>query len=371
MIGMEYQGDSRVVMTLDAGGTKLAFTAVKATEEIIKPITLVSRGDDLEQILQSIISGFKETRSRLTQDPVAISFSFPGPAAYHLGIIDDLENLPAFRNGVALGPMLEEEFGLPVFINNDGDLFTYGEAIAGILPEINSLLEKKGSPKRYRNLLGVTLGTGFGGGIVFKGELLTGDNNAAGEINRMRNKLLPESSVEESVSVRGIRRVYAREAGMDIERCPSTEEIFEIGIGSAAGDRAAARKAFEELAIVAGDALANGVTLVDGLVVIGGGIAGAHSLFLSPLVAEMNRPFQQISDHALRRMESRVFNLEDRSELADFIKGSIREIPVPYSDRKIKYDPLKRIGVGVTRLGTRKAVSIGAYAFALSRIDNE
>ncbi len=62
-------------------------------------------------------------------------------------------NLPAYRD-VALGPMLEDQFGLPTFINNDGDLFAYGEATAGFLPYVNGLLEKAGSPKRYRNLLG-------------------------------------------------------------------------------------------------------------------------------------------------------------------------------------------------------------------------
>ena len=358
-------------MTLDAGGTNLVFTAVKAAEEIIEPIILPSRPDNLEEILRSIIRGFQEVRSGLSQEPAAISFCFPGPAEYGRGIIDDLENLPAFRHGVAMGPMLEEEFGLPVFINNDGDLFAYGEAMAGILPEINGLLEERGSPKRYRNLIGVTFGTGFGAGIVFKGELFTGDNSAAGEINRTRNRLLPDCSVEESVSIHGVRRVYAREAGLDMDRCPWPKEIYEIGLGRAAGDRNAARNAFEELAVAAGDALANAVTLLDGLVVIGGGLAGAHELFLPRLVEEMNRPFQTISGPALNRMESRAFNLEDQVDLAEFIEGGAREITVPFSDRKIKYDPLKRIGLGVTRLGTLRAVAIGAYAFALSRIDSD
>ena len=51
------------------------------------------------------------------------SFAFPGPADYPAGIIGDLAEYPAFRGGVALGPMLAERFGLPTFINNDGDLF--------------------------------------------------------------------------------------------------------------------------------------------------------------------------------------------------------------------------------------------------------
>jgi len=42
--------------------------------------------------------------------PAAISFAFLGPADYPNGIIGDLHNLPGFRGGVALGPMLEEKF---------------------------------------------------------------------------------------------------------------------------------------------------------------------------------------------------------------------------------------------------------------------
>ncbi len=85
--------------------------------------------------------------------------------------------------------MLEDRFGLPTFINNDGDLFAYGEAAAGFLPYVNGLLEQAGSPKRFRNLFGVTLGTGLGGGIVRDGELFIGDNSVAGEIWLMRHKL--------------------------------------------------------------------------------------------------------------------------------------------------------------------------------------
>ena len=68
---------------------------------------------------------------------VAISFAFPGPADYPNGIIGGyLPNFPSFREGVALGPFLQEKFGVPVFINNDGDLFAYGEALGGTLPEV-------------------------------------------------------------------------------------------------------------------------------------------------------------------------------------------------------------------------------------------
>jgi glucokinase len=47
------------------------------------------------------------------------------------------------------------------------------------------------------------------------------------------------------------------------------------------------------------------------------------------------------------------------------------EIPVPFSSKKVQYDPIKKTGVGISRLGTSKAVSIGAYAYALQKLDSK
>ena len=159
---MDFNNDKRIVMTLDAGGTNFVFSAMQANKEIISPITLASRADNLDACLSTIVEGFTEVKNKLSSDPIAISFAFPGPADYPAGIIGDLQNLPAFRDGIALGPMLEEKYDIPVFINNDGDLFVYGEAIAGLLPYINKRLKDSGSSKQYKNLFGITLGTGFG-----------------------------------------------------------------------------------------------------------------------------------------------------------------------------------------------------------------
>ncbi|MBN1200058.1 MAG: ROK family protein, partial [Bacteroidales bacterium] len=135
-----YFSDPRTVLTLDAGGTNFVFSAMRSNEEIVSPVSLKATGETLEVILNTIIHGFEEVQSMIQEEPVAISFAFPGPADYQNGIIGELQNLPLFRGGVALGPMLCELFGVPVFINNDGDLFAYGEAIAGFLPETNKKL---------------------------------------------------------------------------------------------------------------------------------------------------------------------------------------------------------------------------------------
>ncbi|MDE6115901.1 MAG: ROK family protein, partial [Duncaniella sp.] len=158
-----YNNDKRIIVTLDAGGTNLVFGAMQGCEYITEPITYPSNAHNLDKCLETMVKGFRDVIASLPQHPAAISFAFPGPADYPNGIIGGyLPNFPSFRDGVALGAFLEDRFGIPVFINNDGDLFAYGEALCGALPDINSRLEEAGSKKRFSNLLGYTFGTGFG-----------------------------------------------------------------------------------------------------------------------------------------------------------------------------------------------------------------
>ena len=367
---MDISHDPRIVMTLDAGGTNLKFTAIRGNQLLFDPIYIPSEADHLDRCLANIVRGFTQVKDRCPIPPAAISFAFPGPADYPAGIIGDSPNLPGFRGGVALGPMLVDHFGVPVFINNDGDLFVYGEAIAGFLPFVNDLLEKAGSPKRYKNLFGVTLGTGFGGGIVRDGELLIGDNSVGGEAWLLRNKLDPTTNVEEAASIRAVRRVYAQVAGLKPDEAPEPKAIHEIGMGRAAGHRAAAVEAFRRLGEAAGDAIAQALTLVDGLTVIGGGISGAAGLFLPPLVDAMNDVYVK-GDQRLRRLLPRALNIEDPQQRELFLKGQTRTLAVPGGSRTVQYDPLQRTAVGLSRLGTSQAVALGAYAFAVRKLESQ
>jgi glucokinase len=368
---MNLDNDRRVVMTLDAGGTNLVFSAIQGNREIVDPITLPSRAQEsLPLCLEAIVKGFTQVRKALSEKPVAISFAFPGPADYPSGVIGDLGNLPVFRGGVALGPMLEEMFQIPTFINNDGDLFAYGEAISGLLPYVNEKLKAAGSPKQYQNLFGITLGTGFGGGIVRKGELYLGDNAAAGEIWLMRGKV-SRAVDEEDVSIRAVQRVYLAHASVKHATPPTPKDICDYALGANGGDQTAALRAFDAMGEAVGDALANAMTLLDGLVVIGGGLSAAAPLFLPRAVAEMNGTIENLSGQQIPRMEVKAFNLEDEESMNAFVRGDARQVAVPGSDRKVVYDPLKRIGVGLSRLCTSKAVALGAYAYALHVVDRD
>ena len=371
------ENDKRIVLTLDAGGTNFVFSAIQSNQEIVTPVRLAAETKVLDHCLDVIESGFRKVLDQLDQQPVAISFAFPGPADYPKGIIGDLVNFQAFTGGVPLGPYLQERFGLPTFINNDGNLFAYGEAIAGLLPKVNQLLEEAGSPKRYRTLIGVTLGTGFGGGIVHNGNLLLGDNSNSGEVWLLRNRVRPECFAEEGASIRAVRGTYARQMGIAIEDAPSPKEIADIASKinidndeTKSAEKSAAIAAYGELGEVVGDALANASTLLDGLIVIGGGISQAHAVFMEPLIDEMHSTLAKYDDGGeVHRIVQKVFNLESPEDRKLFASGATKTIAVPRTEREISYDPMQRIGIGVSTLGTSRAVSIGAYAFALNKID--
>lgn len=358
--------DDRIVMTLDAGRTGLKFSAIRGNDVLAGPLTRPTDPDDLDKCLHNITDGFENLRKMLPAAPAAISFAFPGPADYPRGIINNLKNFKAFEGEVPLGPILEDRFRIPVFINNDGDLFAYGEAIVGFLPHVNDLLAKAGSPKRYHNLFGITIGTGFGGGIVHHGELLLGDNSAAGEAWLLRNKLDPSTNAEEGVSIRAVRRVYAEGAGIDFERAPDPKDIFEIGMGQAEGNREAAIEAYRRLGEVAGDALAQALTLVDGIVVVGGGLSSAWPLFMPALITAVNGTYKA---NGLRLLVPIVYDLQNPEQLELFLRGHVRQVQVGITSRKIAFDSMRRTGIGLSRLGTSLAVAVGARAFALQQLD--
>lgn len=365
-----YRTDNRVVMTLDAGGTNFVFSAIQANEYVLEPVTYPSNAENLDNCLATLVKGFSEVKAKLQTEPVAISFAFPGPADYANGVIGDLPNFPSFRGGVALGAFLEEKFGLPVFINNDGDLFAYGEALAGSLNTVNDMLKEAGNPHVYKNLLGITFGTGFGAGVVLNKRLLAGDNGAGGDIWCFRNKKYPNMIAEESVSIRAVIRVY-EELTSQSNTGFTPKDIYDIAEGTKDGDKEAAIKSFAEFGEVAGDAISQVITVVDGIVAIGGGLAGASKYIIPSLVNEMNAQIGTFKGDSFPRQQMKSYDLTDEAGRAEFMKNKSVMVKVPQSDKEVLYNKEKQVGVIVSSIGASKAIALGAYAFALAQIDEK
>ena len=232
---------------------------------------------------------------------------------------------------------------------------------------MNEKLAAAGSAKQYKNMLGYTFGTGFGIGMIVNGELNRGDNSCV-ETFCLPHKKYPGVFVEEGVAVRAVKRVYAELSG-DTEHNYEPKDIFDIAEGKKEGNAEAAQKAFAEMGEVAGDAMATAVTLTDGLIVIGGGITAARKYIMPALFESLRSKIHSLSGVELNRVQMKVYDLDNEAEFAEFARGEQRKLKVYGSDEEVNYDPQKRIGVAISKMGASKAISVGAYTFALDQLD--
>lgn len=359
------------VLTLDAGGTNFVFAAVTNGELVCDPIRKRAEASDLQKCIQVLIDGFNEVKAVLKTKVDAISFAFPGPADYQRGIIGNLPNFSAFNDHVPLGSILGHHFDLPTFINNDGDLFTFGEASEGYLPYINEQLERSGSTRRYKNLIGLTLGTGIGGGIVINGALLEGDNSCPAEIHNSLNAHHSRWACEESISTRAIQRVYAEESNIKFDRELLPGMIYEIAKGTREGNQDAAIRSFEQFGRAIGNTICNLVTLIDGIVVLGGGIVAGWDLYRDYIFEEINRKFDNPFGEPFSRLTSKIYDLTDEGQMKQFLKGDRKKLAIPGTDQEIEFDAESRVGIAHSRLGSSEAIMKGAYAYAINRLNSQ
>lgn len=359
--------DALTILTLDAGGTNFVFSAIQNGLEIVLPLSKPAFPNDLDRCMSSIKDGFQEIIQSISQPPDAISFAFPGPADYERGIIGDLPNFPAFRGGVALGPYLQEAFNIPVFINNDGNLFAYGEALAGALPKVNKLLEEAGNPTRFKNLIAFTLGTGFGCGVVLDGHLLKGDNGCGGNVWLSENRFDHDLIAEENVSIRGILFSYKELSGDD--RAYTPFDIYQIAEGIKMGDRDSAIQSFVTLGKSVGFTIAEALNIIDGIVVIGGGISNAYTYILPSLLEEVRGFRFTRKGDKIPKLQFDLYNLDDTPEREDFLRNEWKEIAIPGTTaRKIAYKEKYKTAIMKSTLDTSKAISLGAYYYAIEQL---
>lgn len=154
-----------MVIGVDLGGTKVrAGVAVDGLIHNQKQQLFNSKGsqeETLGQLLDLI-------RSLMTANTLGIGLGVPSVIDVEKGIVYNVVNIPSWEK-VHLKDILEEEFSVPVCINNDVNCFVLGEHQFGLV-------------KGLRNVVGITSGTGLGSGIIINNELFHGSNCGAGEI---------------------------------------------------------------------------------------------------------------------------------------------------------------------------------------------
>jgi glucokinase len=162
-----------MILGLDIGGTKSAVVLGTAQGEIhwrTQFATAPERGfrpvfDDLVQAAQE---GVQRSLDRIE----AISVSIGGPLDALKGVVKSPPNLPRWID-IPLKQLLGDRFSLPVFVEHDGN--------AGALAEFYF-----GAGKGFRNIIFLTMGTGFGAGLILNGKLYRGTTDTAVEVGHIR-----------------------------------------------------------------------------------------------------------------------------------------------------------------------------------------
>jgi glucokinase len=156
---------SKLYLGIDIGGTSIVAARFSENEMLEKREVPTGADRPADQIMESL---YEAIALVLTDEVVGIGIGMPGFMNAETGEIMQINNIPSF-NGYAIKPRVEERFNLPTFQNNDANCFALGETYYG-------------AGKKYTNLVGVTLGTGLGGGIILNRKIHTGLMGGAGEL---------------------------------------------------------------------------------------------------------------------------------------------------------------------------------------------
>ena len=153
-----------VILGIDIGGTSIkAGVLVSGRLQDIRSIPTPAL--ESQDVILEALATFIE--SYLPYSFEGIGIGIPGLVDPKEGVVLGLANIPSFQH-VELRKFLTARFGEPVYINNDANCFALG-------------VHKFGVGNEFQNLVGITLGTGVGGGIIIHNKLYSGVNSAAGE----------------------------------------------------------------------------------------------------------------------------------------------------------------------------------------------
>ncbi len=156
------------VIGVDLGGTNVIAGRINDSK-IVENDKKEIKSDGNKEVIVDMIIGSIE--SVYDPDVVGIGIGVPSLVDLEKGIVYNVQNIPSWKK-VPLKKIVEEHFNLPVYINNDANCFAVGEKYFG-----------KG--KKYRNMVGITLGTGIGTGIIINNKLYSGSNCGAGEFGSL------------------------------------------------------------------------------------------------------------------------------------------------------------------------------------------
>jgi len=283
---------ARQYLGVDVGGTKIlaALVAEDGTVRARKrmPTPRDVKGPQVAAAIGDVIAVLLAEKGVHSAAIAGIGLAIPGTVAPDEGRIVLTPNMPL--SGIAIGPLMQKRFTVPVVIGNDVNLGTLGEAWLG-------------AARGAQTAVGVFVGTGIGAGVVVNGRLHEGCRNAAGEIGHVCMEI---GGPECGCGNRGCLEALASRTA--IER--AIREEIEHGrrsiVGTLTSDLSVIKSSVLKRALKQDDELVAGVMrkasemigyacltvrhLLDpDVIVLGGGVIEACGDFMVPIIEQIVR----------------------------------------------------------------------------------
>ncbi len=289
----------RYIVGVDLGGTNIVAGAMPAdgSREIAMHTTptLAEGGagavvDRIAGMIEQVIAQTMSETGAKRSDFIGVGIGSPGPLNREKGIVIVTPNL-GWKN-FPLRDEISNRVHLEATLDNDANCATLGEYWCG-------------AAKGGWNVIGMTLGTGIGGGLILEGKLYHGSSDVAGEIghtsidaNGRRCKCGNYGCLEAYASGPAIaeraREALRGEEGESIlvsmvdgdQRKITAQTVYEA---SKRGD-SIAREVVRETALILGTGVANLLNIFNpDIVVLAGGVTQAGDALFQPLRAEVKR----------------------------------------------------------------------------------
>ncbi len=252
-------------MGIDLGGTKIEGIVLDENNlELIRHRIPTEQEKGYEHILDNIKSLRDFLASKINNNNYTIGVGAPGSVSRQTGAIKNSNTL--CLNKMPLKTDLESLLNHKICIENDANCFAMAEANFGA---------GAGSDMVF----GVIMGTGCGGGIVYKGEVIRGRHDIAGEWGH--TSIDPEGPdcycgskgcVETFISGGGLERAYEKKCGKRL-RLPEIVELHRKGDKGAGEFMRAFFRNF-------GRATANLINVLDpDIIALGGGVSNIDELY--------------------------------------------------------------------------------------------
>lgn len=232
---------------IDLGGThiragRVANDMIETQNQMRTPKNPKDEWDTVDAIKEVI-------RTVINEQVEAIGIGVPSLVDRERGIVYNVTNIPYWEE-VHLKKALEKEYQVPIYLDNDANCFALGERHFGV-------------GRDYQNFVGLTIGTGLGGGIIQQGRLLQDANCGSGEFGMLPYK---DNVLEYYASGSFFQHVY----GID------GKEMFL----KAQQKDSVAIEAYRQLGIHLAAAVKMVMYTVDPeMIVFGGSVADAHELY--------------------------------------------------------------------------------------------